>query len=232
MYRPSIFQFQHTRQIRWAVYRKARLSSLRTVLEVGAGECLCAQEMAQRTGRKVFALDLEPPSIRPSGVEAALGDAHALPFTDGVFDAVAFNFVLLWLKDPLGALSEAHRVLKAGGVLLVLAEPDLTRRLDDPDTGLGVMIAEAVRRSGGHPDAGERLPHWLARAGFRPELEQTPPEWTEVADRAEILHELDSLRERGMLDGAQAEELRAREEAVTKRRVMIVVTYGIGKRLG
>jgi SAM-dependent methyltransferase len=231
MYRPSIFQFQHTRQIRWAVYRKARLSSLRTVLEVGAGDGLCAQEMAHRTGRKVFALDLEPPSVPAAGVEAALGDAHALPFADGVFDAVAFHFTLLWLDDPMEALTEARRVLGAGGAVMVLAEPDLTRRRDEPDTGMGSMIAEAVRRAGGHPDAGERLPHWLARAGFRPELEQTSPEWTEIEDRAEILHELDSLKACGVISDDQDRIMRAREEAAAKRRVLIPITYGIGRKL-
>lgn len=230
MYRPSTFQFQHTRQIRWAVYRQARLSSRRSVLEVGAGECLCAKEMAERTGRRVYALDLERPASVPSGLKAALGDAHALPFSDGVFDAVAFHFVLLWLKDPLGALNEAKRVLKAEGVVMILAEPDLTRRLDDPDTGIGAMMVDAVRRAGGHPDAGERLPHWLARAGFRPELEKTPPEWAEVADRAEIFHEIDSLRECGVLDENRERVLRDRERAVTGRRVMLPITYGIGSR--
>lgn len=43
------------------------------------------------------------------------GDAEALPFHTGTFDAVVMNFGLLHLGRPDAALGEAHRVLRAGG---------------------------------------------------------------------------------------------------------------------
>jgi SAM-dependent methyltransferase len=43
------------------------------------------------------------------------GDAQALPFDDGSFDAVVMNFGLLHLARPEAALAEAHRVLRTGG---------------------------------------------------------------------------------------------------------------------
>ena len=43
------------------------------------------------------------------------GDAEALPFGSGSFDAVAMNFGLLHLARPDVAIGEAHRVLTAGG---------------------------------------------------------------------------------------------------------------------
>ena len=43
------------------------------------------------------------------------GDAEALPFPDGTFDAVVMNFGMLHLGRPDQALVEAHRVLRPGG---------------------------------------------------------------------------------------------------------------------
>jgi ubiquinone/menaquinone biosynthesis C-methylase UbiE len=43
------------------------------------------------------------------------GDAEALPFDAGRFDAVVMNFGLLHLARPDAELAEAHRVLRAGG---------------------------------------------------------------------------------------------------------------------
>ncbi|MGH3494330.1 MAG: class I SAM-dependent methyltransferase, partial [Sciscionella sp.] len=52
--------------------------------------------------------------------------AARLPFRDGSFDAVTALNVLYHLSDPLPALWEAHRVLRAGGHLLaaVIARDD------------------------------------------------------------------------------------------------------------
>jgi SAM-dependent methyltransferase len=43
------------------------------------------------------------------------GDAEALPFDAGTFDAVVMNFGLLHLARPDAALTEARRVLRPGG---------------------------------------------------------------------------------------------------------------------
>ncbi len=43
------------------------------------------------------------------------GDAEALGFDDGSFDAVVSNFGMLHFAEPERAIAEAHRVLDAGG---------------------------------------------------------------------------------------------------------------------
>jgi SAM-dependent methyltransferase len=57
--------------------------------------------------------------ITPRVVEPLLefrrGDAHALPFEEGSFDAVVGNFVIHHLADPEQAASEFARVLVPGG---------------------------------------------------------------------------------------------------------------------
>lgn len=47
------------------------------------------------------------------------GDATMLPFRDGVFDAVYLGEVIEHLWDPRRALSEAARILRAGGWLVL-----------------------------------------------------------------------------------------------------------------
>ena len=52
-----------------------------------------------------------------------VGDAQNLSFANESFDLVTCQTVLMHLKDPKAALTEFHRVLKPGGVLLI-AEPN------------------------------------------------------------------------------------------------------------
>ncbi len=56
---------------------------------------------------------------RDSRIAVAVSSAGALPFDDGTFDRVVSTGSLHHWKDPVHALSEAHRVLKPGGVALM-----------------------------------------------------------------------------------------------------------------
>jgi SAM-dependent methyltransferase len=84
---------------------------------------------------------------RTSGVEFAPGDATALPFADGSFDAVVGAFVLLHLGRPEAAVAEAARVLVPGGRAAFTV-------WDEPSRGrwLGVML-DALAAAGATPPA-------------------------------------------------------------------------------
>jgi SAM-dependent methyltransferase len=71
-----------------------------------------------------------------------LGDAEALPFDDGSFDAVVMNFGMLHLARPDTAIAEAHRVLRRGGryAFTVWAAPEQA-------VGFG-MVLNAIDRHG------------------------------------------------------------------------------------
>ena len=53
-------------------------------------------------------------------------NGQALPFQDGVFDAVVCQLGLQFFADPLAGLTEFHRVLRPGGIaaVCVIATPD------------------------------------------------------------------------------------------------------------
>jgi SAM-dependent methyltransferase len=85
----------------------------------------------------VVGIDFSAPMVAEArrkypGIEFQVGNAEALPFPDGSFDAVVMNFGMLHLGQPDQALVEAHRVLRSGGRLAftVWAKPEETVGFD------------------------------------------------------------------------------------------------------
>ncbi|WP_020674026.1 class I SAM-dependent methyltransferase [Amycolatopsis nigrescens] len=86
------------------------------VLDVGCGEGALREAVPEGTwlvgldASATMLADVPPPKVQ--------ADAVALPFADGVFDAVVAVNVFDHLPDPLPGLREAHRVLRRDGVLI------------------------------------------------------------------------------------------------------------------
>jgi len=80
---------------------------------------------AERRGGRVVGLDfseamLERARRKSGAIEWMQGDALALPFGDGEFDAATVGFGVRNLADLEGGLRELARVLRPGGKLAVL----------------------------------------------------------------------------------------------------------------
>ncbi len=78
----------------------------------------------QAKGATAVGVDFSPGMIREAkrrnpGIEFVEGDATALPFADGEFDAVTISFGLRNVHEPRLALAEMYRVLRPGGRLVV-----------------------------------------------------------------------------------------------------------------
>lgn len=89
------------------------------LLEIASGTGHLAEEAARR-GATVTGIDVAANMValarkRVPAARFHEGDAEALPFEDGQFDAIACSFGLLHLERPAKGLSEAARVLKPGG---------------------------------------------------------------------------------------------------------------------
>jgi demethylmenaquinone methyltransferase / 2-methoxy-6-polyprenyl-1,4-benzoquinol methylase len=94
------------------------------VLDVCCGTGDLAVE-AERRGGRVVGLDfsekmLERARRKSGAIEWVQGDALALPFADGDFDAATVGFGVRNLTDLAAGLIELHRVLRPGGKLAVL----------------------------------------------------------------------------------------------------------------
>jgi demethylmenaquinone methyltransferase/2-methoxy-6-polyprenyl-1,4-benzoquinol methylase len=94
------------------------------VLDVccGTGDLALA---AAEAGGRVTGLDFSQPMLerarrKSSEIEWVEGDAVALPFADGSFDAVTIGFGLRNLPNVEPGLAELHRALRPGGRLAIL----------------------------------------------------------------------------------------------------------------
>ena len=96
-----------------------RLEPSLPLLDVACGPGYVA-EAARALGAAPLGLDFSSAmvhlaSARVGGMAFVCGDAQALPFEPGTFDAVVMNFGLFHLAHPEAALGEARRVLRVGG---------------------------------------------------------------------------------------------------------------------
>jgi len=139
-------------------------------LACGTGEIL-RRVRAEFRPRLAAGVDLCAGHLRRAEGPVVHGDGYALPFPDAAFDLVLVRHVLQALPDPVGILKEAHRVLKPGGRVHVLAEDYFGLFFDDPEDDALTYhfpeVAPRFRREGTDLLQGRRAPRHLAEAGFR-----------------------------------------------------------------
>ncbi len=95
-----------------------------TLLDVCCGQGLLT-EAALARGATVSALDFSPAMLASARARAPAatyfeGDAQAMPFVDGAFDAVACILGVPHIPDTMAALREMRRVLRPGGRLALI----------------------------------------------------------------------------------------------------------------
>ncbi len=95
------------------------------VLEVGCGDGRLTGELSSISD-SVLGLEPDPASIDKArhllenGVKLVLGSGESIPLKDNSVDTVVFSLSLHHHPDPGNALTQARRVLKEGGRILVL----------------------------------------------------------------------------------------------------------------
>ncbi len=95
------------------------------VLDVATGTGLVAAELLAHADCAVVGVDQSAEMLaaararfaRRGGarVELVQGEAEALPFADGAFDALTFTYLLRYVDDPAATMRELARVVRPGG---------------------------------------------------------------------------------------------------------------------
>jgi ubiquinone/menaquinone biosynthesis C-methylase UbiE len=116
----------------------ANYGRARRLLDIGTGPGQLLLALSKTLPEaELVGIDISPAMIaqaqrnlkthgRDTHIEVKVAGADALPFADGIFDRVVSTGSLHHWNDPVNALSEAHRVLKAGGYALLY---DLVRNM-------------------------------------------------------------------------------------------------------
>src|SRR6201994_4642148 len=115
---------------RWRRFLVARTEAgpTDTVLDVACGTAAVSLELVRQKDCFVVGIDQSPDMLAVGRQRVALagatkkvrlqeGDARALPFEDGQFDALTFTYLLRYVEDPAATLRELARVVKPGGTM-------------------------------------------------------------------------------------------------------------------
>jgi MPBQ/MSBQ methyltransferase len=154
-----------TPAMRSAALRLARLDERRLrTLDVGAGTGFSTEGIVEHVQpASVTLLDQSPDQLRRAarkpglaGCRLVLGDAERLPFEADAFDRYVSCGSIEYWPEPGRAIAEAYRVLRAGGVALVVGPLP-------PGGRLARRLAEAWML---FPTEGQ-YKEWFAQAGFQ-----------------------------------------------------------------
>ena len=161
--------------VRSYIFHEINISGCKSILEVGCGTGAILQEFPDqfRSTHQIIGIDLDISRVQFARntvpqARAVCGDAYRLPLVDNSIDIAFCHYLLLWLDHPAAALKEVLRVVKPGGWIAALAEPDHAARVDwpPPFIGLGSRQTDALEQQGIDPMMGRKLTGYFADAGI------------------------------------------------------------------
>jgi ubiquinone/menaquinone biosynthesis C-methylase UbiE/predicted DNA-binding transcriptional regulator len=154
------------REVEAALTEIASVAAPRDLLDIGTGTGRMIEVLAPRVGQALgIDQSREMLAVARVNLERAgaangmvrLGDMYQLPLPDASFDAVVIHQVLHYADRPAAAIAEAARVLRPGGVLIIV---------DFAPHGLEFLRVEHAHHRLGFADA--EVAEWCREVGLEP----------------------------------------------------------------
>ncbi|MGW0083075.1 methyltransferase domain-containing protein [Streptomyces sp. NPDC003393] len=202
-----------------------------TVVDVGCGAGRAVAELAER-GVRAIGVDpdrwmLSAARERWPAAEFREAGAEDLPFADRSVQGYRADKVLHMLAEPGRALTEARRVLRPGGRIVLVGQDWDALVIDSDDTALTRTIVHARAELLGSPRAARQYRNLLLDHGFEGVMvEAHTVVFTESAMLALLTRLAGQARASGAVSGDQADrwlaEQRRRAEA---DRLLIAIPF-------
>ena len=101
------------------------------------------------------------------GIEFRVGDAGAIPYPTGFFDAARTERVFLYVPDRLAAIREMQRVVKPGGQLWLMDTDIDCTAIYSTKPALTRKMTSIVAASVPNPNSARELPALAKQAGLK-----------------------------------------------------------------
>lgn len=235
---------QFERQASWTlffrnqIYMKIGLTKATNILEIGCGIGTITRELRDRTSAKITAIDIDERMIevakqRVENVEFLVENVENLPLKDNKFDIVLFQYLLLWVKNPIKAMNEICRVCKKQGYVVALAEPDYGGWVEYPELNLGMKHIEYLREEGADPLAGRKILSYFESSGLETEISVIAQTWNKESLINNIEEEWKRVLEANLITETEFKQVIEKEKILieqNRRMIFIPVFTAIGKK--
>ena len=158
----------------------ANISEAKEVLDLGCGTGVVARRIAAQTDffGRVTGIDLSPQLVGKARELAATeglshkttfetGDIRSFAFEESQFDVTVMHTLVSHLDDPTAALTEAARVTRAGGAVVVFDGDYASSTLETADAKRAAEIDNAmIEATVTQPRVMRRLPRMARAAGL------------------------------------------------------------------
>jgi ubiquinone/menaquinone biosynthesis C-methylase UbiE len=153
-----------TQDFRSYLFRSVITPKNLKILEVGSGTGAITYHINKLGRFSVFGVDILSERVQfaqKNDVKSHFSTANGLllPFANDCFDVTCCHYYLMWVSSPIDAVAEMARVTKTGGRIIVMAEPDYSRRNALPGNlvEIGALQFQALQAQGANPEIGGKV---------------------------------------------------------------------------
>jgi SAM-dependent methyltransferase len=232
-----------------AAWQRAGIGPGQTILDIGSGPGYATLDLASLVGaggqviavdrsrRFLDALDVRRREQGIDNVEVVESDLDALELEPDSVDGAWCRWVLAFVMRPRELLAKAAAAIRPGGVFVSHEYFDYATWRSMPPSRVFEEFVHATisnwRRSGGEPDIGLQVPHWLEELGFTiesatPIIDVITPNdfaWRWPTSFMEV--GLSRLVELGVIETSREAEFRQALSAVAETPTMRMITPGL-----